>query len=258
MPEQSTRKRNRRKVTVKDTRNAEGISPGDVVTIIPGDDFTDGDLVAFQDYYTVTVRYLYHCKGKTYAYFSKSCQRGANRTMHDKRDVKILGVVADQPKAKPAPKIEREEYNANFEWPAFGIHRNDTLIVEKGGTPEVNKIVLVRELDGRVVFARVCMVKANGVIRAAGYRGDAENYPPERVIGVAVKTRHDGCRMGEINALRAKLEKLRNEDEQWANVTRCFEIEKEIYDLERPLDEEEETDDTDDILSAEVIGGGER
>ena len=62
---------------------------------------------------------------------------------------------------KPAPQLKRSSHVAGFDWPYFGVHYNDTLIVEENRQAPIGKLVLRKYEDGEEVLSRVCTVKGD-------------------------------------------------------------------------------------------------
>jgi hypothetical protein len=99
------------------------------------------------------------------------------------------------------------------------------------------------EKEDDEVFARVCTVK-DGIVRTTGdCDGDHTDSPLSFVVGSVVKLHHKDCAHAKIERLRQTHAQLQNADDAWSNVTRCYEIEREIYNLEHPVEDEDEDDD---------------
>jgi hypothetical protein len=62
------------------------------------------------------------------------------------------------------------------------------------------------------------------------------------VVGPVIEIDHEECTHSRIEALREKLAKLQDDDEHTLNLTKAFEVETEIYDLEHPILPKEESD----------------
>lgn len=140
---------------------------------------------------------------------------------------------------------------AAFDWPYFGIHRQDTLTVKEDGQIKVGKPALVqREDEDGYFLVRICSIKADA-IRIASFCGDVDDIKPADVVGAVIEINHAECNQTKIEALRQRLSELQEDDEHTLNYTKCFEVEEQIYNLEHPPEEDEEDED---FEWPEVIG----
>ncbi len=244
----TSRRQRTQKIVLTASSNALGFNEGDTVEVKPAA-WKDGDLVAYE---TGTGRicaaYLFHSKGKNFAYFIKPSLQTSSRAMLNDFDVKrILGLVVrnEVPPAKAKKSGERVTYKSDMNWDYFGLHEGDRITIEKNGQAPIGKLILIEDKDEQQApyLARVCSV-SKATVRTTG---DARVYhtdsPLGCVVGPVVEITHEGCDHTRIKKLRQTMAELQNADDAWSNATRCYEIEREIYDLEHPVEEEEEDDD---------------
>jgi hypothetical protein len=114
------------------------------------------------------------------------------------------------------------------------------------------QLILIREEEGTddVVFARVCTITGDKV-RTTGNERTHYDQPLSLVVGPVVEVNHDDCAPTKIEALRKKIAKLETDRDAWANSTKIYELETEIYNLEHPPADEEEEEE---FEWPEVIG----
>jgi hypothetical protein len=158
----------------------------------------------------------------------------------------------DAPAPKPAKKkLVKSTHVVGFDWPYYGVHQDDKLIVEEGATIKPGQLILIKEEEGTddVAFARVCTI-TNGRVRTTGDLCTYSDQPLSHVIGPVVEIQHDDCNQTKIKALRKRLAELQEDDEHTLNYTKCFEVEQQIYNLEHPPAEVKE----EEIDWPEVIG----
>jgi hypothetical protein len=174
----------------------------------------------------------------------------ASRASENRRHGKSTN---EQPKPEAGKKGKRTSYTAGFDWPYFGVHHNDDVIVEATGLAPIGKLVLtVRKDDPEALcFARVCAIKGN-IVRLANKDGETDDQPLSSIIGPAVEIRHDDCVQAKVKPLRGRLNKLLSDDDHTLNLTKAYEIEKEIFDLEYPLEVEEGGDEWPEEIGGEV------
>jgi hypothetical protein len=71
---------------------------------------------------------------------------------------------------------------------------------------------------------------------------DPHGEPRSLIVGVAISTDHSNCVQSKIEHLRARLAKINADD--ITDSTARYAVEREIYDIEHPkADEEESADD---------------
>jgi hypothetical protein len=146
------------------------------------------------------------------------------------------------------PKAETtslKRYRAAFEWSLFGLHHGDSVTVNENGQAKPGQLILVRSTDGSYedsYFTRCCLVTSD-TVRVCAYDGESYDRPASAIIGAAVKISHDDCNHTKAEALRAQIKKLQSDSDAWSNVTRVYELETEIFELEHPIEEEEDSAD---------------
>ena len=218
--------------------------PGDVVLIECSRYCTEGQQTPHYH-----AQYFYKLSGKKWQFRLNTWPHTGGKFYRAEDEKIIIGLVVRATKKDPSkisqprqPKgaPERSVHRAGFDWPYFGVHKGDTLIVEENGQAPIGKLIYIKEENGEGVFARVCMVR-DGIVRTTG-DDDHIDTPLSRIIGPVVEIQHRGCVPAKVEALRRQIAKLESNADAWANSTKIYELETEIYNLEHPLKEEEESD----------------
>jgi hypothetical protein len=238
--------------------NAGNIQSGDRVTYKPADKFEDGEMVVLEGATggRWRVAHLYNVQGgKRYRYYIKPYKNQNNREMlygGDGDSWIVLGVVAkvrsapqsgSTPKRRGGTQAKRSTRIAGFDWDYFGVHRDDVLIVEENGQAPIGKLILLKFADkDDDYFSRVCCVKGNTVRGGVG-TGNPHDEPLSLVIGPVVEKNHDNCVHTKIEDLREEIARLLSDHDAWSNVTRVYELETEIFNLEHLAVEDDEEDD---------------
>jgi hypothetical protein len=252
-----TTNRPRRFTITGEYDNADQITHGDVCIVRPGASYATGDLVLFEcsrNCATLQTTPHYHAQrfylinGKKYKFRLTRWNENGGHLYREGEEKNIVGPVLKivrkgkrEEAEKQAKQESRTNHSAGFDWPYFGVHKGDTLIVE--GTQDVKpgQLILHRQEDGEEVFTRVCRIKDGRIYHSGDKSYETLDDPLDAVIGHVVLIQHDNCTHTKIEALRAKLAVLLNDDEHTLNLTKAFEVEKEIYNLEHPIEEEEDT-----------------
>jgi hypothetical protein len=164
--------------------------------------------------------------------------------------------VEDAPEAKETKKAARLKTFTvilKYPYPAFGLYTGDIVTYNANRTASPGKLIGIHTQNGSW-FARVCLNDERGIYIVEGddERDWLANYSYKSFGLVVEIKRASQVNAEKVKALRAKLDKL-DDGESCLNMTRAYEIEREIYDLEHPK-EEDETDSPDDW--PEVIGEG--
>jgi hypothetical protein len=157
------------------------------------------------------------------------------------------------PTPKPAKKkLVKSTLTAGFDWPYYGVHKDDVLTIEENGEVKIGQLAFIQHDENPDVqyFSRVCLIKGD-TVRVCGGKGDEPHDElRSRILGVVVKVNHEDCAPTKIEALRRQIAKLENDTDAWANSTKIYELETKIYNLEHPPTEVEE----EEISWLEVIG----
>lgn len=240
--------------------NLEG-EEGDTCIVRPGAPYRSGDLVLVEcscegsEHYHAKIFTKLH--GKKYS-FSLGRREGSGKYHFAGEEKIIIGPVlkvikkGQQAKAKKQAKQgSRTERRTGFDWPYFGVHTGDVLTVEHTKDVKPGQLILIKEKEGESdsYFHRVCCV--NGETVRVTNDGEPHNEPLSLIVGKVVDISHDDCQQTKIEALRERLKKL---GDDITDSTEAFKIEREIYALEHPLEEEEEAEDGDDEWSDEIDG----
>lgn len=135
--------------------------------------------------------------------------------------------------------------------PAFGLFKGDEVYVQANNTAPVGKIIGIKgSSSGLIWFARVCSNDKRGIfiVDHEDDRGMLDDYNYSE-FGPVIKI--EKANAENIAELKKRIEKVRRDDnDSICNTTRLFEMERELYELERPLEEEDGSDEW-----PEVIGG---
>jgi hypothetical protein len=225
------------------------IGHGDVCVVKPGAPYNDGDLVLIECSDCGTNPPLhYHAKlfnklhGHKYSFCLSRYSRDGKRYKDGDEKIIVGPVlkVIQKNKAKPkvAGKAHLTSHRAMFDWSYFGVHKDDVLIVAHNGQSPLGKLILFKDGDDNFL-QRVCMVKGN-TVRITCDNEEPHDIPLSRVIGPVVEIKHGKCVPAQIEALRRQIAILENDSEAWANITKIYEIEKTIFNLEHLPEVEEE------------------
>jgi hypothetical protein len=243
--------------------NANEIKEGDQFTIRPGEDFKDGELVAFKRYSDIdeiSVAYLYRCKGKQWAYYGKYRVDINSRTMYDGHNIQILGPVVDALNSKPEtvkPEAKRRSRSESLcvvmdmVCPALGLYKGDEIVFRLDDTAPVGKFIGV--YCGQKIgawFARVCLNDERGIylLLRSGKRNWLAEYEYKSFGPVVKIERASEANAKKIAALKERLEKIRRNDwDSICDTTRLYDLERELYALENPIEEE---DDWPEVIGA--------
>jgi hypothetical protein len=241
---------------------AVDIEQGDIVSVKVGAGYTEGDVVLFECSRCYTDKhshyhaaYYRHCSGKKYAFtlgMFPSSRSGTQRHTEEERK-QIIGVVVRVYK-KTEPERTHRKTNfpilIDFDWPLFDLHKSDVLTVETTQKVRPGQLALVKYANyahvtepvaGQCWLARVCTVSDKSV-RLAGGDNEPDDYPISYIVGVVIDTKHLACAPTKIEALREKIASLQTSDDPISHTSKCYQLEKEIFDLEHPVEDEEEED----------------
>lgn len=131
-----------------------------------------------------------------------------------------------------------------FALPAFGLFKGDTVYVVEDNTAPVGALIGIKGKETCAYYiARVCSNDARGifVVDENDERMMLDDECEYSTFGPVTKI--EKANAEKIAELKQRLAKLQEDDEHTLNITKCFEVEQEIFDLEHPLETEEEIDD---------------
>ena len=240
-------------------RNSEmTISPGDVCIVRPGAPYENGDIVLITCHCYVSSRKHYHakfyklCYGKKWKFRLTTYKDARGGTYYREGEESIIigpvectikkGEKAKRDEQPKQPKGEIVAVKSGFDWPLFGLHKYDVLGFERHRKLQPGSLIAIHDSEdsNAYMFARVCLVEGD-TVRICNAIDEHYDIPASRIVGPAVgEIDHSECVQSKVEALRAKIEKLESDRDPWANTTRIAELEKQIYDLEHPVEEEEE------------------
>lgn len=250
--------------------NNDDIEPGDTLFVDSDRQFQSGDFVAVRtSYYKENnihagVIHATGRKAKKYQYTLKLGFRTIRLTTEMLTDgtVEILGPITDVQK-KPC---EHRTFESLVDWPQFGVKAGDEITIRCAGRGDYRKLCAY-EYRGETFIAEF---KGDiGIFGFADSEGSYYKMPLEfvKMIGYAVsvtpqertgktkQTTHRKTqskkptdRERDLAELRSRLQQLIASDDDDTTQTARFRLEREIYDLEHKLDEDE---------WPEVIGGGQ-
>lgn len=232
------------------------ITDGDVCYVNVGASYKDGDLVLFKcprgcsdvanpsDHYHA--QYFFRLNGAKYKFRLNERYSGNGGRRYREGDERIIiGPVvkvthkSKNEKKRAQPKGNLMSYSAGFEWPLFGVHFNDDLIVREDGRAIPGQLILVWNTDKTdSYFMRCCLVTKDAVRIAGSGSKDAYDITPDRLIGATVQILHDDCNQKKREALRKRIRRLQDDTDAITNCTEIYKLEKEILALENPEDEE--------------------
>jgi hypothetical protein len=248
------------------------INDGDTVKVQAGAPYKPGDIVAFECSRCGKGTYHaqhYHRTGRATKYdFQLSIwesERSGKR--YKDGEVNIIGPVVlgsvtkaeDAPQAKETKKAARLKtftVALKYPYPAFGLYMGDIVTYNANGTASPGKFIGIHTKNGSW-FARVCLNDERGIyiVEGNGERDWLANYNYKSFGLVVEIKRASQVNAEKVKALRAKLDELGDGD-SCLNMTRAYEIEREIYDLEHPKDEETATPEVSDDWPDHVGEGG--
>jgi hypothetical protein len=236
--------------------NADDLKPGDVCIVRPGAPYSHGNLVLIEcSQYCATdqttphyhaQRFISIVNGKKYKFRLARWRSGGGKMYREGEEKIIIGPVlrvarrgAKAEKAKSTETLKR--YRAVFEWSLFGIHYGDRVIVNENRQAKLGQLILVKPDSGSYkdsYFARCCLVTSD-TVRICGQFSEPRDRPASAIVGAAVELDHADCNHTRIEALR---DRLRNMGDDITDSTEAFKIKREIYELEHPIEEEEDSD----------------
>jgi hypothetical protein len=241
---------------------APGYKFGDEVRVHEGADWTDGDLVAAEAFGDVFVIYLYRTSktAKAFRYYGKMSRDSKRRSMFYE-GLKILGpVVGTKAIAAPPSRKAKEKKSyfttyavtLRYPYPAFGLYVGDVLTYTANGTAAPGKFIGIKT-ETESWFARCCLNDERGIyiLHGDGERDWLADYEYNSFGLVIEIKRASEVNAEKINALRERLQRLGGDI---TDSTEAFKIEREIYALEHPKEEDETPDPGDDW--PEAIGEG--
>lgn len=271
-PQHNQQKRNRaRRFTVSGKyENARFYDPdnpdieaGDTCIVKPGAPYKDGDLVLIECECRISESLHYHAKvfnrlhGHKYSFCLSVYGKDGKRCLPSDEKIivgPIIKVIRKGEAKRPQKgQARRSTHLAGFDWTYFGVHKGDDLIVEESGLAPVGRLVLMRGDDGEKYFARVCSVK-DDTVRTCGDNSSMSESSDEslnNVVGPVVEIKHENCAQPRLTELRERLARLQEDDDHTLNITKIFEVEKEIFDLEHPPEEVDEEEEWPDVISEE-------
>jgi hypothetical protein len=251
-----TTSRPRRFTVTGEYDNADLITQGDVCIVRPGAPYQRGEMVLVEcldncheghaeSHYHA--KYYFPLNGKKYTFRLSRRECYGSGTRHKAGEEKII----IGPVLKVVRKGQREEkakstsalksYQVLFSWSLYGIHHGDSVTVNENGQAKPGQLILVTPKDGNYedsFFTRCCLVTSD-TVRVEGGDDGPYDKPASSIIGAVVQISHDNCNHTKAEALR---ERLRNLGDDITDSTEAFKIEREIYDLEHPIEEEAEAD----------------
>jgi hypothetical protein len=238
---------------------AHSIKDGDRFKVRKGVTIKDGEIVAYEcpncPTGTIHARYYFRC-GQSAKHDFRLATRdkyGSGDRFKDSDGINVIGPIIldnkegakEKPEAKGKPKTQT--HYSGFEWSFYGIHDGDTITVAVTKDIKPGQLVLVRfkgaKSDDDSFFSRVCLVHQKTVRLVSETSNiEAEQFerPLSRVVGPVVKVEHgEGCAQKKIDALKDRIKEVRRNDwDSICDTTRLFELERELYALEHPKDED--------------------
>lgn len=172
----------------------------------------------------------------------RACQKAEARAEKKREKRKMEGM---------RPSKANHNYGAGFNWPHFGVHYNDRLIVKETKKINPGQLIFILYDDhkdgGDGYFTRACVVK-DETVRVCDNGSEAYDKPLSLVVGPVVEIRHDHCNHTKAEALRQRLREL---GDDITDSTEAFKIEREIYALEHPPEEDEEEFEWPEVIGDE-------
>jgi hypothetical protein len=242
----TTTNRPRRFTVTGEFDNADLITHGDVCIVRPGAPCQRGDSVLVEcldNCHEAHAESHYHAKyyfplnGKKYTFRLSRRECYGSGTHHKAGEEKIiigpvLKVVRKGQRVEKAKSTKAlKSYSCGFEWLLFGLHYDDTVMVNENGQAKPGQLILVTPDDGSYedsFFTRCCLVTSD-TVRVCNPDCEPYDKPASKIIGAVVSISHEDCNHTKAEALR---ERLRNLGDDITDSTEAFKIEREIYDLE--------------------------
>jgi hypothetical protein len=250
------------------SRTHRRIKDGDTVQVQKGAPYKHGDIVAYEcprcSSGTYHARFYYRCVPSAKSDFRLTTWRKARGGDRFKDgEVNIIGpvILADATKTKTATekpsasRVQAFRVVLDYSMRSLSLHKGDCVIYTPNDTPaSIGKLIGVHCDGVGSWFARVCLSDERGIYIVDGEdeRGWLNTEYDYSAFGPVIEIK----RASEVNAekiaeLRERLERVRrNDDDSICDTSRIFELERELYALENPIEDE----DGDDW--PEVIGEG--